>query len=259
MRRRHWCVVLGLFFFVFAGPIGASAESVTVAWDPSPDASVSGYFVYVGNASRTYTAAVDVGAVTSVTLPNMDPGQRYYMAVASYDGRRLPGPPSAELLWGDGPTVVVPTPTPQPPITGPSEPVSGPISGPIDTPIDSPVNRTPFRNSDRTPPMVNVTTSSAVERTQNAAAVVVVGGVARDETAISAIEWKNSRGGSGRATGTDAWLAAIPLLRGRNEVTITAHDAAGNKSSTILILLRPLSDTREGATSSSTLGARLRR
>jgi hypothetical protein len=66
----------------------ASADSVRIAWDPSPD-PVSGYIVYVGAQSGTYTVIYDVGANLGFTYPYAAPGQPYYFAVASYN---TPGP-----------------------------------------------------------------------------------------------------------------------------------------------------------------------
>jgi hypothetical protein len=67
---------------------------------------------------------------------------------------------------------------------------------------------------------------------------VVVGGTASDDTGIASIRWQNSRGGEGRATGTDAWIASIPVYAGSNAVSITAVDAAGNAASTRITIFR---------------------
>lgn len=60
---------------------------------------------------------------------------------------------------------------------------------------------------------------------------VLLGGVAVDDQAVTAVHWKNDRGGSGRATGTDQWMAAVPLRPGRNEITLTVIDGSSNQSS----------------------------
>ncbi|HPU56241.1 MAG TPA: fibronectin type III domain-containing protein, partial [Verrucomicrobiota bacterium] len=61
-RNRGRAVVARLLgvLTIFSG-LSASAASVTLAWDPSPDPSVVGYFVYYGDASRSYTTKIDVG------------------------------------------------------------------------------------------------------------------------------------------------------------------------------------------------------
>ena len=60
---------------------------------------------------------------------------------------------------------------------------------------------------------------------------VLLGGVALSDQGVTAVHWKDNRGGSGRATGTDQWMAAVPLRPGRNEITLTVIDARSNQSS----------------------------
>lgn len=78
---------LALFLVVFADARIAGADSIQLAWDPSPDV-VSGYIVYVGSQSGTYSVIYDVGNNLAFTLPTVIAGQPYYFAVASY----TPGP-----------------------------------------------------------------------------------------------------------------------------------------------------------------------
>lgn len=52
-------------------PAKPPTNSVMLAWDASPDASVTGYVIYYGPKSRVYTNAVAVGNVTSATLTNL--------------------------------------------------------------------------------------------------------------------------------------------------------------------------------------------
>ncbi len=44
------------------------------------------------------------------------------------------------------------------------------------------------------------------------------------------VTWTSDRGGSGTATGTTAWSAAIPQLDGPNRITVAARDPVGNLS-----------------------------
>ena len=56
-------------------------------------------------------------------------------------------------------------------------------------------------------------------------------GAANDDLGVTQVTWTNDRGGSGAAQGATAWsVNAIPLLAGRNVITVTARDAAGNSS-----------------------------
>ena len=53
-------------------------------------------------------------------------------------------------------------------------------------------------------------------------------GMASDNVGVTAVQWADSTGGSGTASGTTKWSATIPLLVGTNVVTVRAYDAAGN-------------------------------
>jgi hypothetical protein len=57
---------------------------ITIAWDPSPDPSVTGYIVYVGTESRKYAFAFDVGNRTSFVYPYAAGNRRHFFAVSSY-------------------------------------------------------------------------------------------------------------------------------------------------------------------------------
>ncbi|MDH7602533.1 MAG: hypothetical protein QHI38_10355, partial [Armatimonadota bacterium] len=56
-----------------------------------------------------------------------------------------------------------------------------------------------------------------------------IAGTAHDDVGISRVTWTNDRGGSGPCVGTSTWyVRGIYLKPGRNLITITASDAAGN-------------------------------
>ncbi|HKE83962.1 MAG TPA: putative Ig domain-containing protein [Vicinamibacterales bacterium] len=61
----------------------AFADSLNLAWDANVE-PVSGYAVYVGVTSGTYTQRFDVGGATSFTFSNATAGQRYCFAVTAY-------------------------------------------------------------------------------------------------------------------------------------------------------------------------------
>ncbi len=62
-----------------------AAQSITLAWIPSPDTNVMGYNIYYGVASRTYSNEINVGNVTSATISNLVAGVTYYFAATEYD------------------------------------------------------------------------------------------------------------------------------------------------------------------------------
>ncbi len=68
---------------------------------------------------------------------------------------------------------------------------------------------------------------------------ITVAGNALDNLGISRVTWRNSRGGSGTASGTAQWeVKGLSLQRGFNVVTITAEDEAGNQSSQAINIYR---------------------
>ncbi|MFB3825822.1 MAG: matrixin family metalloprotease [Bryobacteraceae bacterium] len=52
------------------------------------------------------------------------------------------------------------------------------------------------------------------------------------------IVWSNSTGGAGKATGTAAWAADVPLIQGTNTITVRALDAAGASSWRAITVVR---------------------
>ena len=89
----------------------ASAAGVTLAWDPSPDASVVGYRIYYGVAMGSYTNSAAVGNGTNATLTGLTVGVTYYFAATAYDGTGLESVFSNETSY---------TPPGVPPVTPPS-------------------------------------------------------------------------------------------------------------------------------------------
>lgn len=77
-------------------------------------------------------------------------------------------------------------------------------------------------------PVLTITSPSS--GTQVSTASVTVTGTAQHASGIASVAWKNSRGGSGTASGTTAWSAAVPLQSGANTITVTATSAAETKA-----------------------------
>ena len=61
------------------------SSSVPLAWDISPSPGVTGYRVYYGAASGSYTNSVVVGNATAITIQGLASGILYYFAVAAYN------------------------------------------------------------------------------------------------------------------------------------------------------------------------------
>jgi hypothetical protein len=63
----------------------ATAGSAKVSWDPNTEEDLSGYKIYYGLGSKSYSDVVDVGNVTSITLNALDVDRTYYFSVTAYD------------------------------------------------------------------------------------------------------------------------------------------------------------------------------
>lgn len=93
-----WALSLtSCWLFLLADPL--SGASVTLAWDASPGSAISGYRLYEGGASRTYTNVIDVGNSTSVTVSNLVIGVTYFFAVSAYDAVGLESDLSSEITY----------------------------------------------------------------------------------------------------------------------------------------------------------------
>jgi hypothetical protein len=66
--------------------MNASSQSgtVTLSWQPSADASVAGYYLYYGEASRDYTSNMSTGTNLMAMVSGLTPGVTYYFASTAY-------------------------------------------------------------------------------------------------------------------------------------------------------------------------------
>jgi putative Ig domain-containing protein/fibronectin type III domain protein/glucodextranase-like protein len=87
---------------------------------------------------------------------------------------------------------------------------------------------------DTTPPTVTITGPTSADTYATTSSSFSIGGTASDNAGITQVTWQNSLGGSGTASGTSTWNAAMTLQLGTNVITVTARDAAGNTASDVL-------------------------
>lgn len=83
-------------------------QTVRLAWDKSPDATVTGYKLYTGSASRSYTNLINVGTNLTGTASNVIAGRTYYFAATAYNSVGLESDFSNEVSY------TVPTVPPPP-------------------------------------------------------------------------------------------------------------------------------------------------
>src|SRR5215213_8219006 len=71
-----------VLLFICLVPGLAYAQTATLAWDASPDAT--GYTVRWGQTAGKYTESRDVGNLTSTDISGLTPGVTYYSVVEAY-------------------------------------------------------------------------------------------------------------------------------------------------------------------------------
>ena len=64
----------------------AFAGTVALAWDAVVNPALVGYMVYWGPSATSLTNKINVGKVTSYTVPNLTDGTSYYFAVTAHNG-----------------------------------------------------------------------------------------------------------------------------------------------------------------------------
>jgi hypothetical protein len=78
-------------------PARAGTGSVALAWDPSPDASVTGYKILFGTEPGKYSRWQTVGNQTTATLSDLEKGTRYYVVAVAFDAQGNQSDPSNEI------------------------------------------------------------------------------------------------------------------------------------------------------------------
>jgi hypothetical protein len=81
----------------FGAPLPGA--SVNLAWNGSPSAEVTGYRIYYGSATGSYTNSVAVGNVMAITVPGLTIGVPYYFVVVAFDASGMESLFSNEIIY----------------------------------------------------------------------------------------------------------------------------------------------------------------
>lgn len=112
-------------FYVITNP----APTVTLAWNKSTDATVVGYNLFYGVASRSYTNLINVGTATNIQVVLPARGITFFFAVTAYTPTGLESDYSSEVNYT--PKALPPPLTMAPPVTlvvQKSQQVTGPFA-----------------------------------------------------------------------------------------------------------------------------------
>lgn len=72
---------------------------------------------------------------------------------------------------------------------------------------------------------------------QSADPTIDINGTSSDNVGVTSVTWQTDNGRSGSASGTTQWIIkGLDLQEGRNTITVTADDAAGNAGSASIVL-----------------------
>lgn len=95
-------------------------------------------------------------------------------------------------------------------------------------------------SGDTTKPNVTITLPTERRYYRSRSSVVDLAGIASDNVGVTTVIWVNqANGAAGTATGTTNWsVPGIELDIGRNIITITAYDEAGNSSTDKIMVTR---------------------
>jgi hypothetical protein len=92
-------IVTLVFAALLMSGLPARAADITLAWDANAEPDLSGYKVYSGTSSRSYSGSVDVGNWTSCVMGGLEPGRTYYFAAKAYNATGSESEYSSEVVY----------------------------------------------------------------------------------------------------------------------------------------------------------------
>jgi fibronectin type 3 domain-containing protein len=131
IKNRILVVIVSIFLFTWSGVLGCGTRSqikvqqeeteptlemaqavqqesisltgsVSLEWNASAGADITGYKIYYGTSGGDYDTDIDVGNYTSVTITGLDENQTYYFAATAYDGDNNESSFSNEVFYSFG-------------------------------------------------------------------------------------------------------------------------------------------------------------
>lgn len=97
------CLTLGFAAALLSSHAWAE-KSLALAWNPSPDVSVTGYYLYTREENALTPTKTDIGLNTQASVSGLKEGLKYTFTVTAYNAFGLESAPSNEAVF----TVPVP-------------------------------------------------------------------------------------------------------------------------------------------------------
>lgn len=216
-------------YFVLSDAVAGQPYYIAVAaYAPGPiigpaSAEVSGFSDAAPTLINPGPQTSVVGAATTLQLTGSDPSGQS----VSYSAAGLP--PGMGIVGSTGSIAGTPT-------TAGTYVVTATVSDGVLTDTEAFTWTVSSASTDTIAPTVTITVPTAAETYATDQSYVTLGGTAIDNGLVTEVTWSNDRGRSGRASGTESWIAGIPLQRGPNLITIRARDEAGNLSSRAIVV-----------------------
>ncbi len=102
-RAGRWGIIgitiLPLAFGLVCGAAQPNPANVALSWVRSPTPEVTGYRIYFGAVSRSYSNNITVGNLTNHTISGLTSGVTYYFTVTAYTANGVESLYSNELLY----------------------------------------------------------------------------------------------------------------------------------------------------------------
>lgn len=96
--RQRWALVA--VGFLANAPLALQAQrSVTLAWDPNTSPDVIDYVIYYGTNAGVHPAAQRSGGMTTLTIPGLTEGRRYFFAATAVNRAGLESKPTPDLPY----------------------------------------------------------------------------------------------------------------------------------------------------------------
>jgi hypothetical protein len=92
-------IIILVFAALLISGMPVKAAEITLAWDSNAEPDLSGYKVFSGTASRSYSGSVDVGNWTSCVMGGLEPGKTYYFAAKAYNATGSESDYSTEVAY----------------------------------------------------------------------------------------------------------------------------------------------------------------